>query len=221
MKIQNPKSKIPNIFRMRSLREVIRNQSGQGLLEAVIALGIIVTGIVGTMNLTISNQTSSADAQERLIAINLAREGVEIVRNIRDTNWLSCEILNCNDWDQGLESGSDVIGVPIFNPSANAWTIDFTADDITHNSARIWRKSSGNPQYIGTLFQSTEQTPADSALTEYKRILEIYSICSDKAPAETCAAGDKIGMRAQSRVAWESRGKSFEVIAEERLFNWR
>jgi len=202
-----------------------KNKSGQGLLETIIALGIIVGGVVGMMSLTISNQTSSEDAEERLIAVNLAREGVEVVRNIRDTNWLTCEIvetiLNCNNWDQGIVSGVDVIAVPIFNVDSNSWTIDFTADSIDHNYARIWRKSAGIAEFIGAQFQSTEAEPDDSNLTSYRRILELYSICSDKSIATSCAVGDKIGIRVQSRVQWSARGKINEIVAEERLFNWR
>ena len=52
------------------------NQQGQGLLETVVALGIIVSGLVGMQSLTIANQTGSEDAEERLIATNLGREGI-------------------------------------------------------------------------------------------------------------------------------------------------
>ena len=210
MKTQNPKLKC---------------EKGQGLLEAVIAIGIIVTGIVGTMNLTISNQTSSSDAQERLIAVNLAREGIEVARNIWDTNWLSCEIvdsvLDCNNWDDSLSSGSDTIAAPLFDPETNSWSIDFTADSISHNQARVWRTNSGDPEFIGAMFQSADTTPTNAELTWYRRIIELYSICDDKTVVPSCGVDEKIGIRVQSIVSWESRGKLLEIKAEERLFNWR
>ncbi|MBU2575591.1 hypothetical protein KKF64_00650 [Patescibacteria group bacterium] len=214
-----------DFYSMSYKTSINKNKSGQGLLETIVAIGIIVSGVVGMMNLTISNQSASEDAEERLIAINLSREGIEVVRNIRDTNWLSCEIVNsvldCNNWDKSIVSGIDVIAVPIFNVDLNLWTIDFTADAISHDHARVWRKNAGNAEFIGAQFQSADATPANSTLTAYRRILELYSICSDKAPVTSCAVGDKIGIRVQSRVYWESRGKINEVITEERLFNWR
>ena len=195
------------------------NNQGQGLLETVIAIGIIVTGVVGTMNLTISNQTSSSDAQDRLIAVNLAREGVEVIRNIRDTNWLSCEIASCNDWDEYLTSGTITIGTLLFDPDTNTWIMDFTADSIDHNNARVWRRNAGD--YIGAMFQSDEAVPSNAALTGYNRIIELHSICDDKTITSSCGAKEKIGIRVQSTVKWENRGKPLELTAEERLFNWR
>jgi Tfp pilus assembly protein PilV len=202
------------------------NQQGQGLLETIVALGIIVSGLVGMMNLTISNQTAGEDAEERLIATNLAREGIEVVRAIRDTNWLTCEVvagvLNCSAWDKDLVSGTDTTAVPLFNVTNNTWAIDFTPNDIAHNYARIWRKSAGTAANIGTQFQSTEATPTDSVLTAYSRLLELHLICTDKTIATSCAGGNpKIGIRVQSKVQWEARGKENDIIVEERLFNWR
>ncbi|MEK7188922.1 MAG: hypothetical protein AAB671_00230 [Patescibacteria group bacterium] len=202
------------------------HQQGQGLLETVVALGIIVSGLVGALSLTISNQSASEDASERLAATNLAREGADVVRSVRDTNWLSCEIvasvLSCNAWDQGLSSGTDTTAVPLFNVAANSWSIDFTPDAITHNYARVWRRSSGTAANIGTQFQSSEATPADATLTPFARLLDISSICADKTVAASCSGGNpKIGMRVQSTVSWSSRGRDFSLTVEERLFNWR
>lgn len=211
------------------LNFVIKNNKAQGLIETIISIGIIITGLASAMSLIVQNKIATEEAEERLIATNLAREGVEIVRNIRDTNWLSCEIsegvLNCNNWDQGLSSGNDVIAVPVFNPLDNSWVIDFAPDSISHDYARIWRKNAGTSEFIDTQFNSNESTPADSALTNFRRILELYSICFDglnKVVASVCAINtEKIGIRVQSKVLWSSRGKESTIVIEERLFNWR
>ncbi len=205
---------------------VCKKRHAQGLIETIIAIGIIITGVVSSTSLMVQNQISSEDAQKRLVAVNLAREGLEIVRNMRDTNWLSCEIsqgiLNCNNWDQGISFGSDTTAVPVFNALDNSWLIDFTADSIHHDDARIWRRNSGDPAAIGAQFNSDQQTPDDSVLTNYRRILELKSICSDKTIADECSGGlTKIGIRVQSKVSWLDRGKESEIVIEERLFNWR
>ena len=202
----------------------MRNQQGQGLLETIVALGIITSGVVGMLNLTITNQTAAGDSSERLVATNLGREGVEVVRNIRDTNWLSCEIvlgaLSCSNWDAGLVSGSDTTAAPLFNASTNTWTIDFTPADITHNYARVWRYSSGVAENIGTQFQTSDAAPAGAAETPYRRLLTLSSICGDKTVAASCS-GTKIGIRVQSTVEWTARGRANSLTVEERLFNWR
>lgn len=196
------------------------------MLETIVALGIIVSGVVGMLNLTISNQTATEDSSERLIATNLGREGVEVARNIRDTNWLSCEIvagvLACSNWDAGLVSGTDTAAVPLFNAATNAWTIDFTPDAITHAYARVWRYSAGVAGNIGAQFQTSEAMPANATLTLYERLLDLSSICADKTVSASCAPGNpKIGIRVQSTVQWTARGRENSLTVEERLFNWR
>lgn len=64
-------------------------KKAQGLLEAIIAIGVIVTGLISIISLTISNLTSQRFAAKRYQAINLARESIELARNIRDSNWLA------------------------------------------------------------------------------------------------------------------------------------
>lgn len=198
------------------------------MLETIVALGVIISGVVGVMSLTISNQTASSESSERLLAVNLAREGIEVIRNIRDSNWLQCEYvssaLNCSDWDEGMMSGADATAVLLFDFENNAWALDFTPDDITHANTRVWRRSSGPVgSYIGTYFQSTEATPANATLSDYRRLLTLNEICADKTVSlGNCTGGSpKIGIRVQSRVDWEIGGKSNSLTAEERLFNWR
>ncbi len=47
----------------------------------------------------------------------------------------------------------------------NAWSLDFTASDMSHNHARIWRRTGGIADEVGAHFQSIEDPPDDSALS--------------------------------------------------------
>jgi prepilin-type N-terminal cleavage/methylation domain-containing protein len=81
---------------------------GLTIIEMLIAIFIISVGIVGVF--TVINKTIStmAVSPSELIAAYLAQEGIEVVRNIRDTNWLEppsalgVEVL----WDDGLAPGN-------------------------------------------------------------------------------------------------------------------
>lgn len=72
---------------------------GQGILEVVIAISVIVVGLVSIMSLVIFNVGVQSYNHDMLIASNLAREGIEIVRNTRDSNWLTPIDL---EWDDSL-----------------------------------------------------------------------------------------------------------------------
>jgi type II secretory pathway pseudopilin PulG len=77
------------------------------LLEAIVAIFVITTGVIGVYSLIIQTLSASNSSKEKLIAAYLAQEGIEIVRNIRDTNWVAKQTDPTRNWDTGLE----IIGI--------------------------------------------------------------------------------------------------------------
>lgn len=67
------------------------NELGFTLIEGIVASGIISTALIVGLALAYSNLTASRANSDRIIAANLAREALEVVRNIRDSNWLRLE----------------------------------------------------------------------------------------------------------------------------------
>ena len=79
-----------------------RSQRNRGftLVEVMIAIFVFLVGVVGIYALLPRAIKTTTDNNNRFIAAQLAREGIEIVRNIRDENWLSGDT-----WDNGISSG--------------------------------------------------------------------------------------------------------------------
>jgi hypothetical protein len=63
-------------------------RKGETLIEVIAALTALVIAGLAAVTVVISVLSSTAISKEFLIAQNLAREGIEGVTNIRDTNWL-------------------------------------------------------------------------------------------------------------------------------------
>ena len=189
-----------------------KNKSGQGLLEAIISIGIIVSGVVGVMNLTLTNQAAVEETSVRLAAVNLAREGIEVIRNQRDSNWLNRQI-----WDTNLEDGTDYTAIPVFDKDTNIWSFDFDIDDISEDEALVYIED-------GVYFQSGAE-PVGADLTNYRRLIALDEICEDKTLAtsgSSCLSGNpKIGIKVTSRVDWSFKGRANSLVLEERIFNWR
>lgn len=61
---------------------------GDSILEVVIATAILASLLIATFDILQRALDTNINVKNRLIALNIAREGVEAVRNIRDTNWL-------------------------------------------------------------------------------------------------------------------------------------
>lgn len=79
----------------------IKQNSGFTLIESMIAIALIVSGITGLMVLVNRSMGFSSTAFNELAAANLAQEGIELVRNIRDNNWTQQK-----NWLTGLQDGT-------------------------------------------------------------------------------------------------------------------
>ena len=90
---------------------------GFSILEVIITIFIIVVGIVGVYSLVPRIVAVSFANRDKFIASQLGREGVELIRNIRDSNWLEQLGNPGNAWDEGLTSAC---GAP------NGCQIDYT-----------------------------------------------------------------------------------------------
>ncbi|MDP2946305.1 MAG: prepilin-type N-terminal cleavage/methylation domain-containing protein [bacterium] len=82
------------------LRKLNKNNKGFTLLETIVAVGLIVVGLVAALALITNSLFYVSNIQDRLAAANLMTEGIEVVRNIRDNNWLQNKI-----WNDGLADG--------------------------------------------------------------------------------------------------------------------
>lgn len=63
-------------------------QPGESILEVVIATVILSSVLIATFSILQRALDTNINIKNRVIALNIAREGLEAVRNIRDTNWL-------------------------------------------------------------------------------------------------------------------------------------
>jgi type II secretory pathway pseudopilin PulG len=71
-----------------------KNQTGQTMIETLIAIFILVSGIAAAVGLAVYAFSSSESITKQIIGVGLAREGIEAVKNMRDTNWLQGTLSN-------------------------------------------------------------------------------------------------------------------------------
>jgi len=88
--------------------------AGFTIIEMAISIFILSVAIIvvfGAFSLMI---ILSSDAEDRLLASYLAQEGIEIIRNIRDNNWLaSADNPEFAAWDEGLEVCESATGCEV------------------------------------------------------------------------------------------------------------
>lgn len=71
--------------------------TGFSLVEIVIAISVMTIGIVGAYAVMPTMFRNQAINLDEFAASQLAHEGMELVRNLRDNNWLALQ-----DWKTGL-----------------------------------------------------------------------------------------------------------------------
>lgn len=67
----------------------IRNKKGFSFLEVMITIAVLSAGILAALTLVANSIGNAMKARDSIIASSLAQEGVELVRNIRDNNYLT------------------------------------------------------------------------------------------------------------------------------------
>lgn len=65
-----------------------KTKKAVSIIEAMIVILIVTTWIVWTYNIFFESSKLIDSTANRLLAIEIAKEGIEAVTNIRDTNWI-------------------------------------------------------------------------------------------------------------------------------------
>ena len=200
------------------MNKFIKNKIGLTLIEVVVALGVVTTGVISGLTLTTYNLNTAVSSATRLVAANLAREGIEVVRQKRDSNWLANV-----PWNQGIVEANKYRLIVSFDEVSNQWTTVSQVVDIANCSdCQIYlNPATGvySHNNIGTLPIS------------YKRWLGLKEICWQAAvSAEVIlAAGQEcvdvnqplVGYEVESLVTWTENGRDHSLSVVDRLFDWR
>ncbi len=218
---------------------------GQGLLEATLSIGIILIGLGGILALTLRNVTATTASAQRIVALQLAREGLELVRAVRDSNWLVASSGGSQSWDVGLVP---LVGCPCGaalqltpppdNQTPISWQLQYKslATRISFSLPELQLFRGGSVQ--GYLWRQDTgwlvSPPAGYSSTGFYRAMLLDPVCQlgSNPPyvatdQSACPAGQqKLGYRVESVVGWPTPGlfggayrSTLSLV--EYIYNWR
>lgn len=82
-------------------------KKGFTLMEIIVAMAVITTTLAVSIALISFSISGTRIGKSKIIATALAQEGIEIVRNIRDSNWLGPTYKRSpSNWRDGLGQGN-------------------------------------------------------------------------------------------------------------------
>jgi len=217
------------------ISQLKQNQNGLTMIELLVALTVITVGLFAVWSLFLSNYNAEKDARNRVIAVNLAREGAEIIRNIRDSNWLKiAENESGVYWYSGILTGSNYDGDGAISSLFDGAKLDYTVNSIDDVDARLVRDADGF--YVGW------STGPGYSNTPFSRLVETNPICCqdttpkdfkcDTDPAGAFLPFDSqnlcdpnndliIGADVKATVKWQIESRTGSVEVEDQLFDWR
>lgn len=143
------------------------------IVEVIVALVVITIGATAATSLILSSLRATNYNKNSLVALNLAQEGIEYMRNTRDTNWLRFSgnqqvcwntdpnVATCaNDGSDGLDGTDNTNGYALgldasgkMNLMAVAWELDLS-DGVEPSKELNYQvkhfSSATNGDYLGS-----------------------------------------------------------------------
>lgn len=119
--------------------KLLERKSGFTMAETLIAIAVTTMVITAAFELTNSSIKTGGIALQKFAAYHLAEEGLEIIRNMRDSNWMQNRAWNHNLAPGIYEIGTTTNGYPWQLISQN--NEDFAdASEFTVGSATTYKR---------------------------------------------------------------------------------
>lgn len=194
----------------------LTSRKGETVVEILVAVMLLVVGALSSVRLLGLANINTQLTKERVIATNLAREGLEAVRTIRDTNWLrfkgerrlcwnNLDATKCEDAGSGIpvtHIGQEHRYLAKFNLGNYRW-------ELSESSQNPLDLSDGIDEEYRLKFDTGGLYNHDGTDTIYFR--EIYTEYLD--PDQSLALDETANiLRVTSKVEWIDRGRFSSVI---------
>jgi len=189
-----------------------KKSAGFTMIEVVIALFVLTVAVIGVYNAFSIMAVATAQMSDRFTAAYLAQEGIEIIRNMRDNNWLKDPQV---DWTAGLLCGS---------PPCH-WQADYTTGTSAPGAFPL-QDWSGNDETGGSHLNINSNSfyyydLSNPNETKFRRKITIDSVRN--------SANETVALKVSATVFWEEKpnivnidfpAQPGSITAEDYLYNW-
>lgn len=202
MQNDNGKSKIPREAGRRNFAlcilnfEFKRERAAFTLLETIIALTLIISAVTGPFTLATRSIFSAKFAKDKLTALNLAGEGIELVRAMRENN-----VLHTFDW-RGAGCGAGT--TPYCTNLADG---SYQPDVFTVANGSQPPLAGASPQLLRFDSVTGFYSQSSGSITLFTRVITISTPAANQ-------------MRVVSLVTWTQSGIDRQARLQEVFYNW-
>jgi Tfp pilus assembly protein PilV len=201
---------MPNIILLNRMKKFLQQknkiQQGFTLVETLVSISIFTLSLVAMMAVLAQGLSNTTYSKQKVIALYLAQENIEYVRNMRDTYVLYDTTSSQNGWNSFLAkiTGSGCV-------SANGCYINSDSLDYANNTKPMTSITLTNCTANCThlLYDSSNgkynyTTGVDSGFTRRIKVVQV--------------SVDEVNIT--STVSWDQGSGVHSVKFSENLFNW-
>ena len=173
--------------------------SGKGftLVESLVAVSILLIAVVAPMSIIGGSLAQVSTARDQMTAVNLAQEGIEAVRQKRDSNMLDKWITvgSTTVWDAGLATGVDayLVDSATVTPLVSCGGVCTAAQKIIYQdqATRLYHQYVSSPVGSAKPF-SRAVTIADIVAGREKKITSTVTWKTSNGVTKTIAVSESI-----------------------------
>lgn len=199
---------------------------GFTLLETLVAVAVLLAAIVGPVALIGHALSSGSFSKNSVIAHNLAQEGIELFRAIRDNNVLCAKQGGATEWNTDPHPGG---GPPTLRDYYTVGVLRTTTLACGASSINTPRPTNRNSSTCATpilLNASGVYNYISGTPTIFSRCMRVCSPpdvppCSAPLDVDPPLIPSSDQMEIVSTVSWQERGAQKSVILTDRLYNWQ
>jgi len=154
------------ICHFKMSKQKLRHKYGFTLVETIVSLGILLMGIGASLTLMTSAIAFSRQTEDIVVVMNLAREGLELVRGLRDTNGYGT--LTEGSWVTDRNSTSLSVAASFSGGSGITACINCGL----HLNNGQYLTTPGTPTPYARYIEITDISPSEKQVSSYMRWTE-------------------------------------------------
>lgn len=176
--------------------------AGFTLVETLVAIAILLIAVVEPLSIVAGSIATANLAKDQVTAYYLAQEGVELVKNKRDSNVLG----GGPNWLSGLAECNNSCTIEAADLSVRA------CPGIDENCALLYKNDGANNT------KTFDYAGAPENLTTFRRVISITETNLGPTAGREAEITVEVKWKTGSLYGTGSTNKSFKI--KERIFNW-
>jgi len=198
--------------------------SGFTLVEVLAAVMIMAVGLIGSLTVINYNLGNIAFSERKIIAAGLVEDGMERVRNVRDTNWLTTG----NNWDDGIKGNANEEFVKFFcgfgntyddigSPRPSGANEKALIDDCVDNKNKCKMYAYINNGNLFKCYGDDFGSLLGFSASQYVNFYRLIHISDFPNPSPLNGKA----ITARVTVRWSEGGQNKYLTAEEIIYKWK